>query len=144
MKLSKRTRYALRVMFRIALNPPEEPAQISEISKVERISEKFLSQIMIPLRSSGLVTSVRGAQGGYLLSRSADRITVYDVMEAMDGPMELLECVSDESCELKSSCTARRVWETLNERIIDTVSGIALSDMIEWHRKEKKTLNFSI
>ena len=85
MKISTRTRYGIRMMLALALNAGKEPLGLGCIAESEEISEKYLSQIIIPLRTAGLVTTVRGAHGGYNLSRAASEITLKEIVEAIEG-----------------------------------------------------------
>ncbi|MEJ5189639.1 MAG: Rrf2 family transcriptional regulator [Breznakiellaceae bacterium] len=87
MKLSTRTQYGLRMLCQLAMEYQKRPLQLSEISEREGISEKYLGQIMLLLRASGLVLSIRGAQGGYYLRRAPEKIRLLEVFEVLEGKL---------------------------------------------------------
>ena len=100
MKFSTRARYGLRAMLELALNyDPNEPMPLFKIAEKQLISEGYLEQMMTVLRKGGLVRSVRGAQGGYLLSREPDRITAGEIIRCLEGPLGPTDCVSEEDPE---------------------------------------------
>ncbi len=144
MKLSTRSRYGLRLLFQLALHYEQGPVQLSDITGREGISGKYLGQIIIQLRSSGLVGSVRGAQGGYYLARHPSQITVGDALSVLEGSLCPVECVESKQCERAGECSTRRVWSILNDRITEALSGITLTDMLEWHGKEAGAASYAI
>jgi Rrf2 family protein len=130
MKISKRTRYGLRLMIELALNKGKGAINLTEIAAREDISLKYLSQIIIPLKNTGLVQSTRGSAGGYTLSKPPEDITVKDVLAALEGEMDIVECVDDPSqCGRNTYCTARNVWCKLNESIVQVLSSISLESL---------------
>jgi Rrf2 family transcriptional regulator, cysteine metabolism repressor len=144
MKLSTRSRYGTRMMFELALHYEKGPLQLSEIAKKEKISEKYLGQIVILLRSANLVDSVRGSQGGYLLTRAPDKISLKDIVQVLEGSICVLECLEKKNCERISECVARKAWMILEDVIVQALEGITLDTMINWHLQDKKNLNFEI
>src|SRR5512133_137518 len=105
MKLSTRSRYGMRMMTDLADHYGENPVFLKDVAKREDISEKYLSLIVIPLRGAGLIQSIRGAHGGYRLSRSPAEITILDVLAAVDGEICLVDCVKDaKRCSRVSTC----------------------------------------
>ncbi|HSV97104.1 MAG TPA: RrF2 family transcriptional regulator [Spirochaetota bacterium] len=144
MKLSTRSRYGLRLLFQLALRYGRGPVQLSDISEREDISEKYLGQIIIHIRSSGLVGSVRGARGGYFLTRHPSQITVMDALTVLEGSLCPVECVESRQCDRADECSTRRVWSMLNDRITETLSGITLADMQEWREKESGAPSYAI
>ena len=114
MKLSTRSRYGVRLMTRLALNHGKGATLMRDISRIEGISEKYLGQIIIPLRGAGLVSGRRGAGGGYTLSRAPSEITVRDVVEVLEGDISLVPCTGDPSaCSRRGACAATEVWQKL-------------------------------
>ena len=101
MKISTKGRYGLRLMVELALVYRQRLLPLKEVAKNQDISDKYLEQIIAPLGKSGLVVSVRGAQGGYALSRDPSEITVRDVLRAVEGGMALVDCLGD-GCERKA------------------------------------------
>jgi len=145
MKLSTRSRYGLRLMLSLATNTNKGPLQLSEISARENISEKYLGQIVIHLRAVGLVNSVRGAQGGYYLSREPKDITVLQIVECLEGDLSIVDCtLRPEECSRESACAAAQIWKLLSERVRETLAGITLADMVLIHRDKMAALHFEI
>ena len=94
--------------------------------------EDYLEQLLGNLRRAGLVTTVRGAQGGYQLAKAPEAITVGDIIDATEGPLSISECISDEGCCHRSGeCRTRRVWEYLSNSINGLLQSISLRDMLE-------------
>jgi Rrf2 family protein len=147
MKISKRTRYGLRMMIELALNDGKGSLNLTEIAAREEISLKYLSQIIIPLKSTGLVQSTRGSAGGYTLAKPAESITVRDILAALEGEMDIVECVEDPSqCERNAFCTARGVWSRLNESITQVLSSMNLKGLAQETEKTmgKHTITYQI
>ena len=138
MKLSTKGRYGLKAMFELALNQDNGPVSLKFIAKKQKISDQYLEQIFSSLKKSGLVKSVRGAQGGYLLSKNAEDITVGDILVVLEGPVALSDCVLDEDvCENPNMCVTKIVWEKMKKGIEDVIDSITLKDMINDYNKNK-------
>ena len=132
MKLSTKSRYGIHAMYDLARCPAGEPQSIKAIAERQHVPEAYLEQLISPLRKSGLVKSVRGAQGGYLLARPPEEITVGAVMRALEGDLNLVDCLSEEdACERACSCATRLVWRRLNDGLIEIVDSITLRDIID-------------
>jgi len=130
MKLSTKTRYALRAMVELACRGGEGPVQLRQIAKAQNLSPKYLEQLTISLRNAGLINSERGPNGGYWLARPAGQITALDVVRAAEGPLTLLDCLTRSSaCERSSSCVARRLWAKVSLAISDTLARVTLADL---------------
>ncbi len=115
MRVSKRTRYGVRLILELALHYGKKPLSISQIAGLEDISAKFLSQIIIPLKGAGLIQSTRGAQGGYELTRTPAEISVLDVFRVLEGDCFLTECLEDPAeCQRAQRCVARNIWHDLS------------------------------
>lgn len=144
MKFSARSRYGLRLLLRLAMVKDHGTMQLSEISRVEGISEKYLGQIVIQLKSRGMVLSVRGALGGYYLSRDPSRISVREAVEALDGPLDRFE--SEETAEDPQSGnrSTRKLWTLLTSKIRETLDGVSLADLAEWYRDEAESFVYEI
>lgn len=127
MKLSTRGRYGLRVMFDLALNFSGTPISLTDISERQKISLSYLEQLMILLKKSKLVRSVRGAQGGYILSCSPSDITVGDVLRALEGSLAPTQCIEVESKRV--DCVPRLVYSRIYEGILGVVDNLTLQDM---------------
>jgi Rrf2 family protein len=138
MKISTKGRYGLRAMIDLAAYGSEnQPVFLSEIAKRQGISDKYLEHIFSALQKAGLVRAVRGKKGGYLLSRSANEITLNEILQVLEGPCVLVNCVSDSSlCDRGELCAARDIWAMLGEKIMEILKGITLADLTE-RQKEK-------
>lgn len=138
MKLSTKGRYGLRAMIDLALYGDTEPVSIASIAARQHISESYLEQLIAKLRRAGLVTSVRGAAGGYVPGRPAEEISVGDVLRALEGSLDPVDCpgLSGESgCEGSDICVTKYVWKRINESINRTVDEISLRDLVEESRE---------
>jgi Rrf2 family protein len=113
------------------------PVYLRDIAVREDISEKYLSQIIIPLRSSGLVRSTRGARGGYSLAKPPNEVTLLEIMEPLEGGNSLVDCVKDVSiCERISTCAARDIWTILSEKISEVLHSVTLGDLARMSREK--------
>jgi len=131
MKLSTKGKYGLYAMFYLAQHAGCGPQPLKAVAEIG-VPEDYLEQLLGNLRRAGLVTTVRGAQGGYQLSREPEAITVGDIIDAMEGPLSLSECLNDEgSCRRAGECKTRRVWEYLSSSINNLLQSITLRDMLE-------------
>lgn len=140
MKISTRVRYGLRLMFNLALHYGHGPQLLKEIAKKEDISEKYLSQIIIPLKSAGLVNAYRGAQGGYILAKNPSKINVKDIYEAIDGEINIVQCVKSNTCDRASNCVCRDVWLSLANNISRSLSEFSLHDLVTKSKELDKDL----
>lgn len=131
MKLSTRGRYGVRAMLELALHPGEGPIALQELAQRQGISAKYLEQLLIPLKASGLVNSVRGAKGGYMLAVSPEKVSLYDIVRTLEGPLAVVECVQDPSiCERAGGCTVHLVWGEMSQLLVDFLTRISLADMV--------------
>ena len=131
MKLSTKGRYGLKAMFELSLSHNKGPISIKTIANKQNIPEQYLEQIFSKLKKAELIKSVRGAQGGYLLSRRASEITVYDVLIVLEGPVSISDCLVDEdSCENSGICVTKLVWAKIRDAIEDVMKSISLCDMV--------------
>ncbi|MBZ4662456.1 MAG: Rrf2 family transcriptional regulator [Caloramator sp.] len=131
MKLSTRGRYGVKAMFELALNYGSEPLSIKTISEKQNISEYYLEQLFGSLRKAGLVKSIRGAQGGYVLSRPPSEITVGDILDVLEGPIEISECIDDEdNCSRIEYCATRLLWIKIRDSVNQVTHSITLEDMV--------------
>jgi len=139
MKLSTRARYGLRMMVELARElKTENLVRLGKIAQITGLSENYLAQLAIPLKGEGLLVGVSGKYGGYRLSKSADKIYVSDVLDAVIGKINLVECAADPSICLNSSfCETRLIWVLLKESISDILKKYTLADLIDkgYHQK---------
>ncbi|MBP3941294.1 MAG: Rrf2 family transcriptional regulator [Christensenellaceae bacterium] len=136
MKLSTKGRYGLRAIIDLAMNGQDGPVPISSIASRQSLSESYLEQLMAKLKKAGLVTSIRGAQGGYFLAKSSDEISVGDILRALEGDINPVDCVAltqdgKLKCKNSSLCVSKYVWKRINDSITETVDAIKLSTLLE-------------
>jgi Rrf2 family cysteine metabolism transcriptional repressor len=137
MKLSTRGRYSVRIMLDLAIHHDEGPVFLKDIAKRQLISEKYLWQLINPLKAMGLIKSVRGANGGYNLARPAFEITLKDIIQAGEGSLSLVHCVDNAlECERAELCVYRDVWVEATQKILDTFESLTLQDMVDRQRKK--------
>lgn len=118
---------------------------LRDIAKKEDISEKYLGQLIIPLRSAGLIASKRGAEGGYQLARPPETITVLEIVEALEGKLVIVDCLRDEGvCSRASGCAAREIWQKLQEAIVGTLGTITLADAVRIAREKSRFPDYVI
>ena len=135
MKLSTRGRYGIRAMFDLALYGDGGPQSIKAIAEREGIPEAYLEQLIAVLKREGLVTSTRGAQGGYALARNPEAISVGDVLRALEGGLNLVDCLEDDVCGKSCVCASRIVWLKVRDGLNEIVDGITLRDMVDDHKR---------
>ncbi|SJZ72826.1 RrF2 family transcriptional regulator [Selenihalanaerobacter shriftii] len=132
MKLSTKGRYGVRAMFDLALHYGEGTTPLRSIAERQGISENYLEQLIAALRKAGLVNSVRGAHGGYLLAKKPDKITIGDIIRVLEGPIAPSDCVADdgnENCKNIEDCITRLIWKDLQESINEVLDSISLEDL---------------
>lgn len=130
MKLSTKGQYAVRAMVVIALKEHAGPVPLRMIAGLEDISEQYLEQIFMDLRKAKLVEGVRGAKGGYLLSRPAARVTSGDIVRAVEGPISVVECDQAAGpCERVHICVTRDLWLRVSESMRQVMDGTSLADL---------------
>lgn len=135
MKLSTKGRYGVRAMIDLALNYEDVPISIKSISERQNISEYYLEQLFSTLRKANLIKSIRGAQGGYLLSRETKDITIAEIIETLEGPVELSNCLSTGICENMEFCSTRLLWARIKESIENVTKTTTLKDMVDDYYK---------
>jgi len=144
MKLSTRTRYGMRAVIELANSRKAGPVQLRVISERQDISIKYLEQLIAVLKSAGIVRSIRGAKGGYVLAKPPNKTKLSEIFTALEGPFTTVECVVNENyCERIADCAARQVWLKVQDAVMDTLRSITLQDLVD-STKGKKTLEYSI
>jgi len=134
MRLTTKGRYGLKAMIELARNNSGEHTSIKSIAESEGISENYLEQIFAVLKKAGLVQSMRGAQGGYVLGDDPDKITVGAVLRALEGSLAPVECVMENEptpCEKADECVTKIVWEKIRDRINDVVDSLTLQELLD-------------
>jgi Rrf2 family protein len=141
MKISTKIRYGTRAMLELACHYGEGPIELREIAKREDISLKYLEQVIVPLRTAGLVKSARGSKGGYSLAKPPSEIYLKDLVETLDGPLNLIECLNDPKvCQKVPYCITRDIWQEVSEAIDGIFHSVTLEEMVR--RKKEKEVRF--
>jgi Rrf2 family protein len=118
-------------MIELAKNYRQGPININEISKNQGISVKYLEQIIIPLKKAKLITSVRGPKGGHELSKSPDKVFLWEILRQLESHLTLVDCVSDEeSCEHVETCLIRPIWGKAYHAMMDIFKETSLKDIL--------------
>jgi Rrf2 family protein len=118
-------------MLELAKNYGKGNVFLKDVAKNQEISEKYLSQLVIPLRGAGLIQSARGAHGGYSLAHVASEIDLYQIVKAVEGPIAVVECVvNPKICSRFDECPTRQVWSGLNNSIITYLGSITLESLL--------------
>jgi len=137
MKISTKGRYGLRILLDLALHSGEKLRLIRDIAQSQQISEKYISRLIIDLRRAGMVKSVRGSKGGYELAKAPKEITLLDVVEVMEGPLSIVDCVRDPGCCRRNNiCATREIWQNLNSEFRESMQKITLQEIIELYQKQ--------
>lgn len=132
MKFSTKTRYGIRAVLEIALNDCENGIYQKEISKNQNISYKYLDQILSSLKAAGIVAKAGGRKSGYVLTRKPSEITVYDVHNAFEPGICVIDCMSDNySCDRENNCALKGFWGDLNNQIISYFKSITIQDLMK-------------
>ena len=131
MKLSTKTRYGLRALLYMAERYDGDRAvPVGEIAKEQQVSEKYLEQLFIKLRRKNIISSVRGAQGGYVLQRNPREVTVASVVEALEGDITFADCLSSGGCRNKGACATHDLWSRLKDSIDGILEDTTLFDLV--------------
>ncbi|MCE5329237.1 Rrf2 family transcriptional regulator [bacterium] len=146
MRISTRSRYGMRMMVNLASNFENGFSFLKDVARDEGISEKYLSLIVIPLKSAGLLKTTRGVHGGYILSRHPSKITAREIVEVLEGDLSLVECSRDEKyCVKVRSCASHDIWSNLSEKIAEFLDTLTLEDFVKiQNEKKSELLDYSI
>ena len=139
MKISTKGRYALRLMLDVALNSNGSAVPLRDVAQRQEISDKYLEQIVTQLSRAGLVRSVRGAGGGYLLTRDPAEYTVGEILRTLEGNLAPVSCVDQDDvcrCGRADQCVTVEVWREIQAAVSSVVDHITLADLVE--RQHKK------
>lgn len=137
MKISTKGRYGLRILLDLALHSDVKLRLIRDIAKSQQISEKYISRLIIDLRRAQMVKSIRGSKGGYELAKDPQEITLLDVVEVMEGPLSIVDCVREPGrCTRNQICATREIWQNLNSEFRESMRKVTLQDIIELYQKQ--------
>lgn len=131
MKLSTRGRYATRMMVDLAEHSVHGPIPLKEIAERQDLSRKYLEQLSIPLKAAGLIRSIRGRRGGFVLARKPEKISVGQILEVVEGEFALVYCVKHpELCNRSLECLSRNIWVEITDLLEKYVFSISLRDIL--------------
>ncbi|MGD9612796.1 MAG: Rrf2 family transcriptional regulator [Kiritimatiellia bacterium] len=134
MKISTKGRYGLRTLMDIATHQADGPVNLHDIAERQGISSKYLWQIVNLLKTAGLVRGMRGPKGGYVLLRTPESITLLDVIQILEGPVSLVECVDDPTyCTRTNNCVAHTVWTEVSQAVREALARVNLAEILRRH-----------
>lgn len=138
MRLTTKGRFAVSAMLDLALNEHDKPVTLAGISERQSISLSYLEQLFSRLRRSGLVKSVRGPGGGYLLAKEQDAISVSQIISAVDEEIDATQCGGKQNCHEDGPCMTHDLWTALNHKILEYLSSVTLADLVAAQADGKK------
>ena len=142
MKISTKGRYALRLMVDLALSGQGQPISLKDVAQRQQLSDKYLEQIVTPLSRAGLVRSVRGAGGGYLLTRRPEQYTVGEILRPLEGDLAPVECATDaQFCERSGQCVTVELWQQIHRAVSEVVDRTTLADLVARQREKQAAGN---
>jgi len=137
MKLSTRGRYATRALLDLALHQGEGPALLKDIAQRQQISLRYLEHLITPLIAGGILRSTRGARGGVWLTKSPEEIRLSEVIQLVEGPLSVVECINNpEICSRSAFCVTRDVWSELKRAMNGVLESTTLQDLVERQRQK--------
>ncbi len=132
LKLSTKGQYGVRAMFEISRGYPESPVTIKEISESQDVSVAYLEQILNKLRRAGLIKSVKGPGGGYLLAAEPGEISIAAILKELEGPVAITSCLDpEEGCSRVEGCVTHLLWRSLGAKIEAFLETITLKNLLE-------------
>jgi len=132
LKLSTKGQYGVRAMFEIARSCTEGPVNIRAIAERQDVSVAYLEQILNRLRKAGIIRSVKGPGGGYVLSRTPDQVSIGEILRELEGPVAITSCLNPkEGCMRVEGCVTHLLWKSLGENIEAFLNRMTLSDLLE-------------
>ena len=149
MKISAKDEYACSAVLELSLNyDPDSPVRVQDIAEHQNIPAKFLFQIMQVLKRVDIVRSKRGTDGGYVLARPPEEITIGDVIQSISGPFVQLSCLEsgnfDNDCDRESTCQFKPVWAEVDRAIASVLNGVTYADLVRQHRIRERLVMYHI
>ncbi|MGE5893753.1 MAG: RrF2 family transcriptional regulator [bacterium] len=141
LRLSTRGQYGVRAMYEIALGYPESPVNIRTISEKQEVSVPYLEQILNKLKHAGLIRSIKGPGGGYVLRESPEKVTIGSILKELEGPVAITSCLDpEEGCIRVDGCVTHLLWKALGQQIELFLNTITLKDLVKGNRLEDFSL----
>lgn len=141
MRLTTKGRFAVTAMLDLAMNSGKRPVTLAGISQRQSISLSYLEQLFGKLRRHTLVESVRGPGGGYTLARDLEKVSVADIITAVDEPLDATQCGGKENCKDEGRCMTHDLWATLNDKMYQYLDSVKLSDLVAQQAARKERVN---
>ncbi|MGN0416519.1 MULTISPECIES: RrF2 family transcriptional regulator [Anaerostipes] len=145
MKISTKGRYAVRLMYDLAIHHTGDWIALKDVSKRQNISVKYLEQIVRQLGICGYLKSLRGPYGGYQLARKPEDYTIYEILKITEGSLQPVACLDDpvNQCERYRDCPTIEIWEGLGKVVYEYLNNITLQELVD-HAKLKGENDFVI
>ncbi len=144
MKLSTRSRYGIRALLELAVVYGNGPLQLKSIAQHQNISAKYLEHLVAILKAAGILKSVRGAKGGYVLAKPPSQITLSECFNCLEGAVVTVECLENENyCARADDCVMKQVWSQVQDAIANVLQSLTLQDLVAMSKKPK-ALNYHI
>ena len=140
MRLTTKGRFSVTAMLDLAMHGGKRPVTLAGISQRQSISLSYLEQLFGRLRRHTLVESVRGPGGGYTLARSLDKMSVADIIKAVDEPLDATQCGGKENCKDEQRCMTHDLWATLNDKMYEYLHSVKLSDLVAQQASRPETV----
>ncbi len=134
MWISTKGKNAVKVMIDLGMYATGDPIKVKDIARRQDISEKYLEQIISVLSKTGLVRSVRGAKGGYILNGSPEKVTVRMILEAAEGDISVTDNSSSDMSVNITDMVSNKLWDELNAAVGSVIDRVTLADMLEWEQ----------
>ena len=137
MKLSTKSRYALRAIIELDAMSEGKPIFVREIAKRQDISERYLENIFTQLRASGVLISIKGKNGGFKLAKDPKEINLLEIVTAVEGKLSIVECAGNpNSCAKSADCVSRDIWDEINTTLVEKIGSYRLDEIIARHNKD--------
>lgn len=140
MRLTTKGRFAVTAMLDLAMHETDKPVTLAGISERQAISLSYLEQLFSRLRRNGLVKSVRGPGGGYRLAKKQTEISVSEIISAVDELIDATQCGGQENCREERRCMTHDLWSSLNDKILDYLSGVSLAHLVASQSEDRKVV----
>lgn len=135
MRVTTKGRYALRAITNLALTGSDKPVPIKQIAAAEDISPEFLEQIFFRLKKTGIISSVRGPGGGFMLNMAPEDISVKDIFEAVGEGLQITPCTGEEECDRAEICSVHDVWQEASDVIVTYFADLTLQSIMDRNTK---------
>lgn len=144
MRITTKGKYGILMLVQIASQESGKAIPLKEISKRQNISEKYLEQIIIPLTKAGIVKSIRGSQGGYVIGVDPASLTAGQLLEILEGEQSLRACIGEVGgCPRVGTCAAIDLWKDVNRAISSVIDNVSLADLVERSRQKAAALGLA-